>query len=200
MDFRSEKESLRASIKARLARMSTEDRVRESRSLCKRLIAALPAEPGAICVFYPMMGSEADIKELFPILLERGWKIFFPRFETGGFSFRQAEALTALVPGRYGLMEPTQDDPTLSITDVTLALLPGMAFDHAGGRIGRGNGGYDKWLKELRAKNPAAKVWGIALECQIVAQVPREAHDQTVDLVVTPRGIIDPAMPGTGPR
>ncbi len=200
MDLRSEKTSLRSSIKERLKRLSPEDRARESRSLCKRLLQELPAEPGVICVFYPMMGSEADIREIFPVLLERGWKLFFPRFEGSGFAFREAVQLDALVAGRYGLMEPTKDDPKLSIADVTLALLPGLAFDQAGGRIGRGNGGYDRWLNELRTKNPLAKVWGIALDCQMVATVPREQHDQAMDGVVTPRGFIDPARPGTGPR
>jgi 5-formyltetrahydrofolate cyclo-ligase len=200
MDLRAEKESLRASLKERLKRLSPEDRERESRSLCKRLLQELPPEPGVLCVFYPMKGSEADIAGMFPELLARGWKLFFPRFEGAGFAFRRAPTLDALVPGMYGLMEPSRDDEKLSIEDVTVALVPGLGFDPAGGRIGRGNGGYDTWLRELRAKNPAAKVWGIALDCQMVTTVPREAHDRTVDLVVTPRGVIDPASPGTGPR
>ena len=199
-DIRSEKEALRASVKERLKRMSPADRERESRSLCKRLLAAVPPEPGTMCVFYPMKGSEADIAGLFPTLLERGWKLFFPRFEGATFAFRGAASLDALVPGRYGLLEPTHDEPALAIGDVGIALLPGLAFDPLGGRLGRGNGGYDVWLRGLRERNPAAKVWGIALECQMVTAVPREAHDETVDLVFTPRGIIDPSAPGTGPR
>lgn len=199
-DVRSEKESLRASIKARLARMSTGDRARESRSLCKRLLQELPAAPGVMCVFYPMAGSEADIRDVFPVLLERGWTLFFPRFEGSGFAFRKAPGMDALVPGRYGLLEPTGDQEKLSIADVDIALLPGLAFDAAGGRIGRGNGGYDRWLRELRTENPEAKAWGIAFDCQMVAVVPREAHDLPMDIVVTPRGIIDPSAPGTGPR
>lgn len=200
MDLRSEKEALRASLKERLKRLSPEDRARESRSLCKRLLQALPTEQGVLCVFYPMKGSEADIAETFPVLLERGWKLFFPRFEGADFAFRRVEALGALVPGRYGLMEPTKDDEPLGIEAVTIAIIPGLGFDATGGRIGRGNGGYDRWLRELRAKNPVARVWGVALDCQMVTRVPREHHDQTVDLVVTPRGIIDPAAPVTGPR
>lgn len=199
-DVRSEKEALRASLKERLQRLSPEDRARESRSLCKRLLQTLPAEPGVLCAFYPMKGSEADIAEIFPVLLERGWKLFFPRFEGAGFAFRRVPTLEALVPGKYGLMEPTRDEEKLAIEDVRIALLPGLGFDASGGRIGRGNGGYDRWLKDLRAKNPAAKVWGIALDYQMVTRVPRETHDQTVDLVVTLRGITDPASPGTGPR
>lgn len=191
MDLRSEKDTLRHAIKERLKRLSPEDRARESRSLCKRLLEALPPEPGTICVFYPMTGSEADIKELFPVLLERGWKMFFPRFEGDSFAFRQAGSMEALVPGRYGLMEPSQDEESLGIEAVTLALLPGLAFDAAGNRLGRGNGGYDRWLKKLRAKNPAAAVWGIALDCQTVPHVPSEAHDERVDRVCTPRGFTE---------
>ncbi len=200
MSIRDDKEQLRASLKERLKRLSPEDRARESRSLCKRLLAALPAEPGTICVFYPMKGSEADIAELFPVLLERGWKLFFPRFEGSAFAFRGAKTMEALVPGRYGLMEPSHDEEPLAIAEVNVALLPGLGFDPHGGRIGRGNGGFDKWLQDLRKKNPAAKVWGIALDCQMVREVPREAHDETVDLVVTPRGVIDPLSGSTEPR
>jgi 5-formyltetrahydrofolate cyclo-ligase len=200
MDLRSEKEALRASLKERLKRLSDGDRARESRSLIKRLLQILPAEPGVLCVFYPMTGSEADIRDLFPTLLERGWKLFFPRFEGAGFSFRRATSMDGLVPGKYGLMEPTGDDETLGIADVTVAIIPGLGFDPSGGRIGRGNGGYDIWLRELRAKNPGAKVWGVALDCQMVTVIPREAHDRMMDLVITPRGVIDPLQPGTGPR
>jgi len=199
MDLRSEKETLRASIKERLKRMSPADRERESRSLCKRVMQELPPEPGVLCVFYPM-GSEADIRELFPVLLERGWKLFFPRFEGAGFAFRRAPSVASLVPGRYGLMEPMQDEEKLGIADVTVALLPGMGFAPDGSRIGRGNGGYDRWLKDLRARNPGAMVWGIALDCQMVTQIPTEAHDERVDLVITPRGVIDPRAPEMGPR
>ncbi len=200
MDLRSEKESLRASIKERLKRMSPEDRARESRSLSKRLLAALPETPGTICVFYPMTGSEADIRDIFPELLQRGWKLFFPRFEGSSFAFRRAETLENLVPGRYGLMEPTKDNDALALADVDLVLLPGLAFDNNGGRIGRGNGGYDRWLRELRAKNPHAHVWGIALDCQMVGQVPSEPHDQPVDAVCTPRGFIQKGAPVNDPR
>lgn len=199
-DLRSEKEALRASLKERLKRMSDPDRERESRSLCKRLLQTLPAEPGVLCVFYPMKGSEADIRDVFPTLLERGWKLFFPRFEGAGFAFRRAVSVDALVPGKYGLMEPTGDDEKLGIADVTVAIIPGLGFDATGGRIGRGNGGYDRWLEELRTKNPSATVWGVAFDCQMVHAIPREPHDRTMDLVVTPRGVIDPATPGTGPR
>lgn len=200
MDLRSEKAALRASLKERLKRMSDGDREREGRSLSKRILQTLPSEPGVLCVFYPMRGSEADIRDLFPALLERGWKLFFPRFEGAGFSFRSATSVDALVPGKYGLMEPTGDDEKLGIEDVTVALLPGLGFAPDGMRIGRGNGGYDRWLKDLRAKNRNAVAWGVAFDCQMVTVIPAEPHDERVDLVITPRGVIDPRSPCTGPR
>ena len=125
----------------------------------------------------------------------------FLTFSMGNASKKNLRHILARLPdGTTELMEPSQDEEKLGIKDVTVALLPGLGFDPTGGRIGRGNGGYDIWLKELRAKNPAARVWGIALDCQMVDRVPRETHDQTVDVVVTPRGIIDPATGSREPR
>lgn len=200
MNIPTEKDRLRSAIKQRLARLSPEDRLRESRSLCKRLMAGLPEKPGVACVFYPMTGSEADIREIFPMLLERGWQIFFPRFEGSGFAFRRVHAVDALVVGRYGLLEPSHDDDPLDVRTVDLVLIPGLAFDASGNRLGRGNGGYDRWLKELRSKNPHAIVWGIALECQMVTTIPKEIHDETVDAVWTHRGFTGPGVRANDPR
>lgn len=194
MDIRSTKQALRTAIKERLAHLSPEDRIRESRSLCRRILQAIPSTPGVLCLFYPMP-SEVDIRDVCSQLQERGWSTYFPRFEGAGFVFRHVTTLSTMTAGRYGLMEPSDDDTLLDPKTVTIALLPGLGFDAHGGRIGRGNGGYDRWLKELRTKNPSALVWGIAFDCQIIHEIPKEPHDQTVDLVITPRGVIDPRPP-----
>lgn len=199
MNIQSSKQALRTAIHERIARLSPEDRRRESRSLCKRIGHELPTTPGVICLFYPMP-SEADIRPICDQLLNQGWKTYFPRFEGAAFRFRRVQSLSAMIPGRFGLMEPSEDDPVLDIRTTTIALLPGLGFDGHGGRLGRGNGGYDRWLQELRTKNPSALVWGVAFECQIVPLVPLEQHDRTVDLVITPRGIIDPRSHEKGPR
>lgn len=189
MDPSQQKQHLRNRIKERLAHLNEKDRQAESRSICRRILAELPAEPGVLCA-YATMPSEADVSHLFPPLLEQGWKIFLPRFAGAGFEFRQLLAPDALAPGMYRIPEPPASAPLLDPSEATVVLLPGMAFDRRGNRLGRGNGGYDKWLGKVRRNNPSLHVIGVALDCQMVNAIPEEPHDQKVDAVATPRELI----------
>ena len=194
------KSQLRRAIKERLARLGTKDRAVESRSLCKRILESLPEAPVTICAFHPM-GDEVDIRSLFTELLVRGYAVYLPRKEGKHFVFRKMESLERLQPDDFRIPSPPEDAPLLEPGDLALALIPGRAFDRKGNRMGRGNGGYDIWIRKQRqaqASLPAekkAQFWGVALECQIVQEVPMEAHDETVDLVITPRGSIKNQRP-----
>lgn len=186
MHIRDEKELVRTRIKERAARMSDDDRSAESRSICRRITENLPEGPQTICAYMPMK-SEADILPLLKELVNAGHRIYLPRFTRSNFEFRLMTTTDELVAGKFNLPEPTVTAPLLDDKDVTVALLPGLAFDKAGHRLGRGNGGYDKWLETLRKKNPAAQVWGIALEHQLLTTIPTEPHDRPMDAIVTPR-------------
>ena len=184
-----QKQRLRNAIKERLQKIGPGARAAESRSICRRIVEQLPSSPLVVCAYFPMP-SEADIRPLLLHLLEQKQTVFLPRFAGAGFEFRQLLQMDALVKGRFGLQEPSADAPALILTDVTHVLVPGIAFDHAANRLGRGNGGYDKWLALLRSVHPAAQVWGIALDCQIVREMPCEPHDARMDAVITPREMI----------
>jgi len=97
-----------------------------------------------------------------------------------------------LIPGRFDIREPLRSNPELKLEDVDYVFVPGVGFDRNGHRLGRGNGGYDRWLAKLRAVNPNVKVWGIAFEFQLTDSVPIEAHDQIMDGIFTARGLIEP--------
>jgi 5-formyltetrahydrofolate cyclo-ligase len=150
----------------------------------------LPAEPGVICAYCPIT-EEADLRMAMEELLNRGWKLFLPRFEDNRLAFRRAESLDRLVMGPFHIPEPLRSAEALEIKTLTIALLPGRAFDRKGGRLGRGNGGYDKWLLRVKEENKDAKIWGIALEMQLTHEVPMEAHDIRMDALVTARGLIE---------
>jgi 5-formyltetrahydrofolate cyclo-ligase len=190
MDLRDEKQRLRNAVKERLSRMSATDFAAESRSLCKQLLKALPAEPGTISVYYPIK-EEADLRMAMEEVLKRGWKLYLPRFENQKLAFRRVEDLQNLPMGVLHIPEPTAAAELLNMKELTIAVLPGRAFDLKGGRLGRGNGGYDKWLVTLKAENPAALVWGAALDAQMTREVPMEAHDVPVDAVITARGVME---------
>ena len=188
MDPKAAKADLRAAIKDRLARLSAKDRSAESRSLCKRILEMLPNVPITLCAYYPL-SDEADILPIIGELQKRGDRIFLPAHETGKLVFRQMSSIENLIPGDFGIPEPPLDAPRLHPHDLSIALLPGRAFDRKGNRLGRGNGGYDIWIRKQRKENPATQFWGVALECQIVQEIPMEGHDERVDAIVTARGI-----------
>ena len=87
---------------------------------------------------------------------------------------------------RYGFEQPGPDEPEMAPTGIDLALVPGLAFDAAGTRLGRGRGYYDRLLAQLRDD---AVVVGVAPEARIVPLLPRDPHDMRMDFLVTEAGV-----------
>ncbi len=181
-----QKKVLRDSIKLRLMRLSDKDRAAEARSLCRRILQRLPPPPANVCG-YVSLKDEIDIKPLLGELIAKGYDLFLPRYE-GKLVFRKADDLEHLMPGKFDIPEPSEDSLLLDPAAPAIALVPGRAFTKRGERMGRGNGGYDIWIREKRNTSPETQFWGVAYEHQIVNDVPMEGHDERVDLVVTARG------------
>lgn len=131
-----------------------------------------------IAAFSPLAG-EPDALHPWPV--EK--RIALPLVMGSGLKFRWVGSPEELQPGQFGILEPAKDAPCAGST-FDLILVPGLAFDRRGGRLGRGKGYYDRFLCEttgLRA--------GIGFEDQIVEEIPCEAHDVRVDFLITPAGI-----------
>ena len=187
MDPREIKANLRAAIAQRLERMTEKDRAAESRSLCRRILEALPEEPSVICAFYPLK-DETDIRPLLQEIIAHGHALSLPRKEGNHFVFRRVDSVEGLSQDDFRVPAPAADAPLLKAEECTLALIPARAYDRKGNRLGRGNGGYDHWIREQRKQNANTQFWGVALECQIVQEIPMEAHDERVDGIITARG------------
>src|SRR3989344_1501944 len=209
MNFQEEKSRLREAIAQRIAAMSERDRAAESRSVCRRireeLRRVIPSSPRHqpkgvsrdnaghawddifICGSIPLK-TEVDILPLLKELFAEGYPLFLPRFEAGALTFRRAEDLSNLPKGALNIPEPLASAELLPTEARVIVLVPGRAFDLKGGRLGRGNGGYDRWIKFYRAQNPDAGFLGIGFECQIVREIPAEEHDERMDSVLTARG------------
>lgn len=94
----------------------------------------------------------------------------------------EIKAWNGLKPGAYGILEPAFNPKRLGDPEkLDLAVVPGAAFDRDGGRLGRGEGYFDRFLKEA---GRAYKI-GLAFKFQLVEKVPSEAHDVRVDEVLT---------------
>ena len=96
---------------------------------------------------------------------------------------RLVTVLSQLAPGCQGILEPGAETPVVSPGEVDLILVPGMAFDPTGGRLGRGKGYYDRFLGN-------GKTIGVCYQSALLPQVPMEAHDRRVDAIVTDQTII----------
>jgi 5-formyltetrahydrofolate cyclo-ligase len=93
-----------------------------------------------------------------------------------------------LKTGPRGILEPDINHCKIVPVDcIDLAIIPGVAFDEKGGRIGTGEGYYDRFIPKLSA---TTRKVALALECQIIQQVPVESHDKHVDIIITDERII----------
>lgn len=182
------KTKLRLDIKDRIDRMTEGERHAEGRTLSRVLLQLIPTG-STVCAFFPLK-TEVDIRLLLEGLLARGDTLFLPVFENNRLVFKKTTDLSLLSPGELTIPEPPKDAEKLEDQPVDIMLIPGRAFDRNGNRLGRGAGGYDRWLEKYKQMHPQTKFWGVCLECQLVPDVPVEAHDMRMDAVVTCRGTV----------
>ena len=110
--------------------------------------------------------------------------------EPGRMESRQITDLHQLVPGRYGLLEPTADTPVSPVDAIDFAVLPCVTCNYLGQRLGHGGGYYDRFLSQYRG--------GTVLLCRellIRQEIPVEPHDYPVPWVLTERGLYEDGIP-----
>ena len=155
--------------------------VRIAERAAAELAQRLPVGPATIAL-YAAKGSEVDTSELDARLRAAGHTIVYPRVVDVAKELMFVGASPGeLEATRFGLREPRADGTAVAVTDIHAFLIPGLAFDRDGGRVGWGRGHYDATL----AAAPRALRVGIAFECQVIERVPREAHDILCNLIVT---------------
>lgn len=192
MDVRNEKAALKQSVQQRIVHLNARARAAESRSVCRRMLTLLPVVPSPVCAYYPLK-DEVDVRPFLRSALEQGHALYLPRFESGRLAFRRVTDIGSLPIGKLDLRESPADGEELPAAGVPLVFVPGRAFSRAGDRLGRGNGGYDIWIRSRRPADPGTRYVGVAFEAQIVERVPTEAHDEPMDDVVTARGTLKKA-------
>ena len=180
---------LRQEVNKRLAEMTDDQRHAEGRTL-SRVILKKIAQGSTVCAYFPLK-TEADIRLLLKELIDRGDTVFLPVFVSKDkpMIYRKAENLQDLPPGEFTIPEPPASAEELGDRKADVILVPGRAFDKRGNRLGRGSGGYDKWLEHYKKRHPDSPLWGVSLTCQLVQEVPVELHDVTMDAVITAQEI-----------
>lgn len=176
-----------AAEKAQLRRRIAEQKMQHTESLerrsacCIQRFLALPQLSAArVVLLYHSLPDEVGTHPLADRLLAEGKTVLLPQV-TGKVSMelRRYTGASSLQPGAYGIMEPT-DSVWTRLEAVDLALVPGVAFDRAGHRLGRGRGYYDRMLVRM----PQTVKVGICFDFQLVESVPVSPNDICMDVVV----------------
>lgn len=190
------KDALRRQLLAARRRVADDVRGAEARLLSDQLE---PVITGAItvCAYVPV-GTEPGSTELLDMLLRRSARVLLPVARTTPenkpLPLRWGEYRPgALVPGAWGLLEPPE--PLLAETalaEASLVLVPALAVDRRGVRLGRGRGYYDR---SLRGRNPHARLVAVVRDAEFLDELPAEPHDVLMTDALTPnRGLI--RLPG----
>jgi 5-formyltetrahydrofolate cyclo-ligase len=137
-------------------------------------------------------GSEWDTRLVLRAALAQGKSVAVPRVNQERRMLEihaVCDAAREIAPGYRGIPEPRADCPPVALASIDWVLVPGVAFDAEGRRVGYGGGYYDRLLPLL--ERGAARVAG-AFELQVVERVPDAPHDTTVDAIVTEQRTLEP--------
>jgi len=175
---------------ARAARDAQPDQDALSRAILERLLALPEFQAARTVLFYVDLRSEVRTREYLAGERSGSQRIVVPYCERGALRLFHLEAFDELSPGAYGILEPKEElrrpEKRVDVAEVDLAVVPGLAFDCRGGRLGHGRGYYDKLLARVRAD---ALCVGLAYECQIFPRIPTADHDVLLQRVVTENGV-----------
>lgn len=163
-------------------RASVPDRDNKNRQIQEKFLTDSAMKQAKSVFLYLSFGSEVDTIPILEELLRRGVRVSVPRChkETRTMDAVAITHLSQLKPGAYGILEPEPALPIISPKEIDLAVVPALAFDKEGYRLGYGGGYYDRFLAEFSGISV-----GLAFSDCITEHLPREEFDKPVDVVIT---------------
>lgn len=193
MSLESEKAQLRQSVLSACREIGRAQTERSSERVAQHVIASPEFEAASVVGLYAATAGEITTRVLFEVARRAGKCCVFPSCKPERrLEFAQIDHWEQLSPGRFGLLEPAAGFVAIELSPGDLVLVPGVAFDRRGGRVGRGGGYYDRAFPV--AGPPGPFLMALAHPLQLIDSVPVGANDRRMDAVVTESGIIRPEM------
>jgi 5-formyltetrahydrofolate cyclo-ligase len=183
------KADLRKQLSAMLKNISPARRKTDSEKICASLKEHIFFREARSILFFAPLPEEVDIWPLLEETVNSGKVVALPCFDADQQVYRSRRIKNLhveILSGQFGIREPSIGCVEVPLDDLDLVLVPGMAFDLRGNRLGRGKGFYDRLLENFRGKKA-----GIAFEEQIVDTVPAGNLDVRMDAVLTPARAIE---------
>ncbi|MDP2181034.1 MAG: 5-formyltetrahydrofolate cyclo-ligase [Actinomycetota bacterium] len=164
-----------------------EERALRAAAACGRLVGLPEVHDARVVLGYLATTDEIDPARCLKSLGDRGVLVSYPRIAgAGALTIHVPLASDDLESGPHGIRQPYIDAPKVDPDNVDIIIVPGVAFDVTGERVGYGGGYYDRLLPHT---SRALRI-ALAFDEQIVAEIPHEPHDEHVDIVVTPTRVI----------
>ncbi len=194
MDPREAKKAIREQAHAN--RKAQENKESLSERICETFIAQPEFAAAKTVMVYIDVRTEVKTRQHLPKLLEGDKRIVVPYCVDGELELFLLESMDELEIGMYKILEPKvelREVPAkkVDVEELDLVMVPGVAFDARGARMGHGMGYYDKLLEHAR---PDAPLIALAFECQLFSEIPTDAHDVYMDKIITEERVI----PGKG--
>jgi len=181
--------------KDRLRRDLLEKRRNLPQSLCREKSALILkvllsekifSDASGVALYFPVNG-EVDTREIFKKCVDLKKKVFFPKTLGSDLVFLRTRNIEELTPGAFAIPEPPADAERARGDELDLVLVPGVAFDFSGNRIGYGKGFYDRFLKDI----PRQMRFGLAYRFQVLENIPSHETDVKTGRIITEDGTID---------
>ncbi len=190
-DFQTRKQVIREQAHANRKAQVNKDEL--SRIICQKFMQLPEYAAARTVMFYVDVRTEVRTRHDLPDALTHGKKIVVPYCVDKDLELFHLVSMDELATGAFKILEPHPElrdraDKKVSIDELDLIMVPGVAFDQRGGRMGHGFGFYDRLLENARVDTPLV---ALAFECQLFEEIPTAGHDIFMDKIITEQAIYD---------
>ncbi|HLC51885.1 MAG TPA: 5-formyltetrahydrofolate cyclo-ligase [Candidatus Nanoarchaeia archaeon] len=181
-----EKNVIRRNLSLRRDGMLSNQVIDLSQQVSRKLVENQLFGQASVIFFYAAINNEVNLSYAVEKALQAGKRVVFPRVVNDCLRLYSVfNSKNDLEPGYAKILEPKTSLPEIQLSELDLILVPGIAFDKNGNRVGYGKGHFDRFLEHLTK----TKI-GIAYDFQVVDFIPAESHDIIMDYILTERGMI----------
>ncbi|HEV8060537.1 MAG TPA: 5-formyltetrahydrofolate cyclo-ligase [Gemmataceae bacterium] len=189
--FQERKKQLREQAHAN--RNAQPDKEDLSRLILERFVALPEYRAANVVMYYVDVRSEVRTRHFLPEALKHDKKIVVPYCVDGELELFHLTSMDELAIGMYKILEAKVElrslpEKRFSPQQLDLVMVPGVAFDRSGARMGHGFGYYDKLLQHAR---PEAPLIALAFECQLFSEIPTQEHDIFMDKIITEKAVYE---------
>jgi 5-formyltetrahydrofolate cyclo-ligase len=185
------KSLIRLTQKAKLEQISADHRALAAQTVVPKLLLHQRIMTATRFAVYIATAKEFDTQDLIAQLFELSKTVAVPKIDTATktMTFKIINREMNLTPNTWGIKEPPEHAKLMSLEQIEVLIVPLLAFDAKGTRLGSGGGYYDRYLSELKSINHKPLILGLGYSCQKLDLIPKDVWDVPLDAILTEQGL-----------